>query len=165
MIIAISGTPGVGKHYIGRMLSKKLGYEFVDLNKKINKREISLSELNAAARKIKDNTVVVSHLVHLVTSKKFDLLIILRCRPDVLEKRLRKRGYGKRKIYDNLMFEVIDGTYAEAVDWHKKAIQVDNTKDWRGTLKKIILAMKGKYRSERIDYSDYILSIEKRFNG
>src|SRR3989338_7356909 len=40
-IIAITGTPGTGKTALAKALAKKLNYKYVDVNKIINKHNIS----------------------------------------------------------------------------------------------------------------------------
>ena len=168
MIIVISGTPGTGKHLIGKKLSERLGYKLLDLNKilksgKKGEVEVSITEINRiVAGSISGNTVVVSHLGHFIRSKKVSLWVVLRCRPLVLYKRLLKRGYSKQKIYDNAMFEAIDGCYVESKSLHKNTIQIDNTHNPDKTVDEIINAMKGKkHPNNKVDYSSEIPSIEK----
>jgi Predicted nucleotide kinase (related to CMP and AMP kinases) len=83
MIIAISGTPGTGKHTLAKELAGKTNYGILDLNrilKKGNKeREVTLKEVNEAFQKNKkDNLLVVSHLSHFIRSKSIDFVIVLR---------------------------------------------------------------------------------------
>lgn len=171
MIIAISGTPGTGKTRVAKAISKNLGYKVIEISKLIginpnSETKISLAELNKLIKPyITDNTIIESHLAHFLTSKKIDFFIILRCNPDILAKRLKKRGYSKQKIYDNVMFEALDGTYIEAKELHKNVIQVDNTALPNKTVNIITLFVtngrKPKYK--KIDYSKYLINITKKF--
>lgn len=166
MLIAISGTPGTGKHTISSALSDALKYNVVDVNKFIGDKkstvEISPQELNALLHdNLKENSIIVSHMAHFIKSHKIDLFVVLRCRPDILIKRLYKRGYTKQKIYDNALFEAIDGEYIEACELQKNVLQIDNTKSKKLTIEKIKRAIYGAAISDKVDYSRYIKRIEK----
>ncbi len=166
MIIALTGVPGTGKHSVASLFSRETGYNVVDVNKLLGSggltKEISPAELNKlVGLGLKDNSVIVSHMSHFLTSNKIGLFVVLRCRPDVLIKRLSKRGYSKEKIYDNVLFEAIDGEYIEACELHDKVMQIDNTSNLRKTVKKMKLAIAGKTVSDRVDYSKYIKTIEQ----
>ncbi|MCL4372483.1 AAA family ATPase [Candidatus Parvarchaeota archaeon] len=168
MIIAISGTPGTGKHTLAKELAKKTNYGILDLNrilKKGNKeREVTLKEVNEAFQKNKkDNLLVVSHLSHFIRSKSIDFVIVLRTDPLILIKRLEKRGYTKEKIYDNALFEAMNGTCSEALKMKKKVFQINNTKNLKNTVKKAMLIIAGKEKGENVDFSDKILKVEKMF--
>ncbi len=109
--------------------------------------------------------MIVSHLSHFIEKKYVDIYIILRCNPMTLIKRLKKRGYDKKKIYDNVMFEALDGTTIEARDLGLKYLEIDNSKNPNKTVDKIInFINKKKIESGKIDYSRYILKIEKILN-
>lgn len=168
MIIAISGTPGTGKHTLAKELAKKINYEVLDLNKILKKgskeREVTLREINQAFQKNKkDNLLVVSHLSHFIKSKSISFVIVLRTDPTILVKRLKERGYNKEKIYDNAIFEAMNGTYAEALKLKKKVFQIDNTKSINNTVKKAMSIIQGKGKEGKIDFSDKILKVEKMF--
>ena len=166
MIIAISGTPGTGKHTIAELLAKEINYNVIDVNKLIGSgnstKEISPADLNKIVEeRLEDNCIIVSHMSHFLRSRRIGLFIVLRCRPNVLVKRLSGRGYGKEKIYDNALFEAIDGEYIEACELRKNVMQIDNTKNPHLTVEKIKRAIAGKTTSDRVDYSRYIKAIEQ----
>ncbi|MGC8533482.1 MAG: adenylate kinase family protein [Candidatus Parvarchaeum sp.] len=168
MIIAISGTPGTGKHTLAKELARKINYEVLDLNQILKRgskeREVTLKEVNQAFQKNKkDNLLVVSHLSHFIKSKRISFVIVLRTDPLILVKRLEERGYNKEKIHDNAIFEAMNGTYAEALQLKKKVFQIDNTKSIKNTVKKAIAIIQGKGKGEKIDFSDKILKVEKMF--
>lgn len=168
MIIAISGTPGTGKHTVAKKLAKQMKYGLLDMNPILNpskkEKEVTLKEVNSIfQRHKKDKLIVISHLSHFIKSNKINFVIVLRTNPLVLVKRLTKRGYTKDKIYDNALFEAMNGTYAEASRIKKKVFQVDNTKNLNTTVKKIKLIIDGKGKSDIVDFSDMILKIEKKF--
>lgn len=163
MIIAITGSPGTGKHTVGKLLAKSLNYKIIDISKEINKKLIDIKEMNdSISNKISDNSIIISHLSHFLNSKKIDLFIVLRCRPDILKRRLKKRGYSEKKIHDNVLFEALDGTYIEAKELHRNVIQIDNSGDVERTVKIIKEIINGKkVKGDKVDYSKYISKIER----
>jgi adenylate kinase len=170
MIIVISGTPGTGKHLIGTSIAKSLGYKLLDLNNfispgKSREKSVSIRKINKiASDNIADDTVIVSHLAHFIRSDKVDFWVVLRCSPLVLYKRLSKRGYTKDKIYDNVLFEAIDGTYIESIGMHPKTVQIDNTSNPDKTVKSLLKLFKGgRILEKRIDYSGQIKKITQLF--
>jgi adenylate kinase len=166
MIIAISGTPGTGKHTLADRLSRKIKYEVLDLNPFLTKgkkeEEVTLKKLNRVfQRHKKDNLLVVSHLAHFIESKQINLLIVLRTEPMVLAKRLRGRRYSKEKIRDNVIFEAMNGTYEEALKMKRNVFQIDNTQNIDRAVKKARLIINGKGRGDNVDFSGKIIKMEK----
>lgn len=169
MIIAISGTPGVGKSKVAELLARKLGYRVIEVNRLLGiphgkEVEVSISKLEKTVEhNLSDNVVIVSHLAHFLHDKRIKYFFVLRCEPPVLIKRLRRRGYNNLKIYDNVMFEAIDGTYLEASKLHRNIIHIDNTKNIDETVNAILfLIKKGKVPTQFSgDYSKYIISLER----
>lgn len=165
MKIAISGTPGTGKHRLGRDLSKLLGFKLLDLNKEIGSKpdretEVSVKDLERLVKnKLEDDMIIVSHMAHMISDEYFDLLIILRCNPEVLSKRLKARGYDKEKVYDNVVFEALDGSVIETIELGKKFVQIDSTRDYKTTLRQAYLLITKNKRPRKFnpDYSRYVI--------
>ena len=136
MIIAVTGTPGVGKTTIARLLSERLGYEYVDLKDLAvssglaepqgEEMAIDVERLPDVARaKLEGkNAVVDGHLSHFLPA---DVVIVLRTDPRVLAKRLEGRGYSKGKIADNVEAELIDLILVEALERNDRVLEVDTT--------------------------------------
>ena len=168
MIIALTGTPGVGKHTVSAYVAKKTGYKIVDINLLLRKKhisEISVERLNKLVSPlISSNELIVSHMAHLLKSKKIDFFVVLRCDPRILIKRLKRRGYSDKKIKENAMFEAIDGEYVESIDLHKNVIQIDNSSNYVRTSEFVIKLLSGeKIRGDNVDYSKYIPLIQTMF--
>ena len=108
-IIFISGTPCTGKTTISEVLSQKLNWELVKINDLAISNNLVLGIDDDKGYKIidvdalnetllgiiskSDNLIVEGHLSHLCSGA--DKLIILRCRPEILEKRLALRDYSE----------------------------------------------------------------------
>jgi adenylate kinase len=116
MRLIITGSPGTGKSVIARLLARKLSIPLIDLRKVVLEKglrarnhEVDIGKLSRALaflRKRKDY-VVEGHLACEMRLPA-DAVVVLRCDPEVLRARLGKRGYGKKKLGENLMAEMLD---------------------------------------------------------
>lgn len=143
-MIAVSGTPGTGKSVFARALAKKLGASVIELNTLITKKKIYKLDADGTkianlpkmreefARAIKDSggpVVVEGLLAHLLQKKLLTHVVVLRTRPNVLERRLRVRDYSRTKTRENVEAEALDIILWEAVDAHgiDKIYEIDTT--------------------------------------
>ena len=174
--MAVSGTPGTGKSVFARTLAKKLDAQLVDLNALIKKRKIYKKDADGTfiadpievraefARLIKSlrgPVVVEGLLAHFLQPKYISHVVVLRTKPSVLEKRLRKRGYSMKKIKDNVESEALSIILWEAVKVHgaKKVHEIDTTKLKAETAVKLFLnALSGKIslRPGKIDWLEEV---------
>jgi adenylate kinase len=118
--VALTGTPGTGKTTASELLER----EVIHLNDAIE-REGLWSERDAERDSlVVDETavqewlgdwdgVLESHLAHRFDA---DLVVVLRCRPDVLETRLVERGESPEKARENAESEALDVILSEAVE-------------------------------------------------
>ncbi|WP_407378929.1 adenylate kinase family protein [Methanobrevibacter sp.] len=129
-IIFISGTPCTGKTTVSEKLSEKLNYDLIKVNDLAidnnlvlgidddkGYKIIDIDGLNDLLLEIiseHDNLIVEGHLSHLCSGA--DKLIVLRCRPEILEKRLALRDYSDAKIHENLEAEAMGVCSAESLD-------------------------------------------------
>ena len=122
VLIAITGTPGVGKTSVSAELRRR-GYLVVDANEHLRahglltEKDVPRDTFNVdmeAFNSGKDGVVFIdSHLSHGTDCSR---IIVLRCRPSVLAERLRKRGYSEAKVRENVQAEVLDVILCEATD-------------------------------------------------
>ena len=161
---ALTGTPGTGK---------------TSLKKHLNKKIISLSEYYEQASEGKTDNgewiVDIEKLDNILEDSdcnffegnfshkldKIDKVIVLRCDPQILEKRLESRNYSKNKVRENLEAEAIGLIYSEAIEIRDKAnvFQVDNsTRKPQETANIIEKYINDNIKvEEEIDYSEKIL--------
>ena len=127
-IIIISGTPGCGKTSVSKKISEKINAKTISLNeltvsenltlKYDKKRETHVVDFNKLIPHVeklielynKENTeflLIEGHFSDAIPEKYVDYVIILRCNPDELFKRLEKRGYSIQKIRENIQAEIL----------------------------------------------------------
>jgi len=123
--VAVTGTPGTGKTTAVERVETDL--EVVHLNDVIREqglvtghdeeRDSAVADLDAVADYLdgREDLLVESHLAHNVD---VDRVVVLRCHPEELERRLRERGEPAAKVEENAESEALDVILAEAVERH-----------------------------------------------
>lgn len=168
VIIAISGTPGTGKSSIAGLL--KNSFKIIHLNDLAKekgcikgydkKRKVKIVDFQCLDAKIDNSSdmIIESHYAHLM---HFDILIILRTKPDILKKRLIDKGFSKQKIDENLEAEALGVISEESLDFTDRAFEIDTssiTSQKAAELAlKIITEKPEEYRLGKIDWSEEIL--------
>jgi adenylate kinase len=130
MIIALTGTPGTGKTSIASIIAKQSGIETVhvhtyakehnlicgfDKDRKSDIIDIGrLDRLLMESMNPLETIILDGHISHLLRS--VSKIIVLRCHPDILKKRLEKRGWDKKKIMENIQAEILDVILCEAIE-------------------------------------------------
>lgn len=134
--VAITGTPGTGKTSAVAALDTPL--EVIDLNAAIVQqgltsghdvdRDTAIADLDAIQHWLadRDDIIIDSHLAHYLD---VDLVIVLRCEPDELRRRLLERGESTAKADENAASERLDLILVAAVERHDPAIihEIDTT--------------------------------------
>jgi adenylate kinase len=174
-LMVITGTPGVGKTSISKILANELNAIHIDLNKLVlddkldigydKKRKCYIVDFEKVSKKIiekikktsEDNLILDGHYAtSVIDPKKIDQVFVLRCNPVELEKRLRERDYPKEKISENLMAELLDVCFYESVKncAENKVRQIDVTeKSSDEVASKIISILAGELKeNEQIDW-------------
>ncbi|MFX0176468.1 MAG: adenylate kinase family protein [Candidatus Hodarchaeota archaeon] len=127
-VIVLSGTPGTGKTKISKEIAKLINAKVITLNElaisenfviKYDKQrdtsiideEKIISYLEKRIRSLNNEglefLIIESHFSDIVPDKYIDYAFILRCDPDILRERLKKRGYKKEKIVENIQSEIL----------------------------------------------------------
>ena len=164
--IALTGTPGTGK----TSLSSKFDYNLVSINDyyaeisngKDEKDNwlIDLEKLNETiVTKNYSNTIFEGHVAHYL--RHIDKIIVLRCHPDELEKRLSHRSYSDEKIRENMEAEALNIICEEAIDSYDEnnVFEIDtSTMTIEESVEKLKNIINGNIKSnKRIDYSETIM--------
>jgi adenylate kinase len=121
MMYGITGTPGTGKSMIGEELSR-LGHTVVHLTTTVGpyvigedeERDVQVIDVDRWVSEFKPvDGFVEGHMAHYLPCDK---IIVLRCRPDELKKRLARRKYPTKKIRENADAEALDVCLIETVE-------------------------------------------------
>jgi adenylate kinase len=182
MRVALSGTPGTGKTSVATVL-KDQGYTVVHLHrfakenhciagvdKKRHSQLIDMVKLDKAIQKNFHSDALVffdGHIGHLL--KSMEKVILLRCHPKELEKRLLKKKWIAKKRNENIEAEILDVILCEAVERHpsEDIFEIDTTKRTVEDIATIIVTIVNKnfqptrtYSIGRIDWSEEILKTD-----
>ena len=169
MRLVITGVPGSGKTTIAKSLAKRLKCEYIDLNalakrhavlkKTGNEYEINLPKLNRYLRVFLEGKTDFVLEGHLAAEIKIpcDLIVILRCNPFVLMKRLAKRKYRREKVVDNALAEAQDYFPIKVREnYGKKYLEVDSTT--RVGVENLLSFIK-KGKSEKINWKKELFAL------
>lgn len=179
MLVALSGTPGTGKSSVSSLLQKD-GYEIIGLNKlaidkgfiigvdkKRNSKILDIDKLNNYIQKnykTKDIIFFEGHAAHLLSA--IDKVVLLRCHPKKLKKRLENKNWNQEKTDENVDAETLDIILCETVEIHSEEdiFEIDTThkkiKDVALSIKEIIknnFKPTKKYNIGKIDWSEELI--------
>ena len=168
-IYIITGTPGVGKSSVSKMLASILGARLVSIGELVKReglytgwdeeRETLIADTDRLSKRISEiidvekRTIIIEghYAVHVVPPEKVDLIFILRRDPRKLKKTLEDRGYSRRKVMENLAAEILDVCLFDAVDvcGVEKLCEIDTTsKSPEEVVDEIISVIKGERKPE-----------------
>ena len=136
--IAVTGTPGTGKTTATKLLTDRgLDAPLVHLNDEIKAHELWSDRDVDRESLIADFEAVKAHLgewdgileSHLAYQFDVDRVIVLRCAPAELERRLTERGDSAAKAAENAESEALDVVLSEAVETHgqESVYEIDTT--------------------------------------
>lgn len=171
-VIVVTGTPGVGKSVLATRLARELGLEFVDLGKVVKawglhsgydtvRRSYMIDEALVRRNwpKIVGNGVVMA--THFLATgprlRSPTVAFVLRLDPLALWRRLRARGWGRRKAWENVESELLDSCYFDAVRvlGKRRVVEIDTTgKSASQTFREALGLVQGKAkgRGRRVDW-------------
>ena len=172
MRIAITGTPGVGKTTVSKVLGEKLGIKVIDITEVVKRYKLytekdedmdsyvidfdRLEDFIKEIEKKERNIILDGHVSHLLNP---DYTIVLRCNPEIIKERLEKRGYKTKKVLENIQAEILDVCLCESKG---KVYEIDTTgRDVEDIVSEIIEAIKHKKERKGIvdwteKYFDYL---------
>lgn len=176
MIVSLTGTPGVGKSSVAKILKKR--YNVIDLVELAMEKGFLLGYDESRGSyiididRLKDNLrreikgekvyILDGHISHLVEFS--DMVIVLRCRPDLLRERLTRKGWKEEKIKENVDAEILDVILVEAVDIHgtRNVLEIDTSdKSIEQIAETVEGLIEGRidqeiYRVGNIDWTSYV---------
>jgi adenylate kinase len=126
-IIGVTGTPGTGKKSIAPLLAARLALRCIGLNELARsggplggsrKEEIvDTQKLKTNLRSFEGPAVLYGHLLpYALDARSASRVVVLRCEPSALKKRLAIRRYPDRKVVDNVEAELIGLISSDSYD-------------------------------------------------
>jgi len=168
-IILVTGTPGVGKTAISRLLASKLNAAHIDLGELVKREKLAsgidkvrgslIADIDKVSKRVQEiiencdcNVIVDGHYAtDVVPSENVDFVFVLRRNPDELKNIMEGRGLKGKKIRENLEAEILDVCLVDAVSTcgTEKVCEIDTSGIGIGeAAKDILLIMKGKKKCQ-----------------
>lgn len=177
MIILITGTPGVGKTTVSKILSSKLDANLLPINELVDEKHLytgidkergyKIVNMDALFNELDDiiqkrdksnHVLIEGHLSHFY--KNADLVIVLRANPNVLKKRMATKGWQESKINENIQAEALGICSFEAYEIHgKKAHEIDTSNFSPNEVSNLIIDVingKKEFPIGSLDFLEYI---------
>lgn len=165
-VIAITGSPGVGKSTIARIVSRVLNTDTIDLSELVLSKRLyseydeeresyvidealvkkELREIISRCGEDRRYLVVEGHYAEIVDDSYLEVLFVLRIDPRELVKRLCTRGWGFRKSLENGEAEYLGICLHNALEEHPagKICEIDVTNTTPDLVAKEIIDLVGK---------------------
>lgn len=167
MKLAITGTPGTGKTTATELLDVA---SVVHLNDAIEQQKLYTDTDRERDSKIadiqrinewlgeRDPAIVESHLAHRFEA---DRIIVLRCHPEQLRRRLRERGASAAKAEENAEAEALDLILTETVNRHGTDVvyEIDTTdREPRAVAREIERVLEGEREpsASDVEFTEYL---------
>nr|OQO15746.1 hypothetical protein B0A51_15188 [Rachicladosporium sp. CCFEE 5018] len=140
--IIITGTPGVGKTTHCDELASKTGLHHLSINDVVKKHNIGESSndpedpntkivdedrlLDCIENDLEEGGQIIDwHACDLFPPSLIDLVCVVRCDNKVLYDRLKARGYGEKKLQENMDCEIMEVLVQEARDAYDEEMIVE----------------------------------------
>ena len=140
--IIITGTPGVGKSSHARQLASSTGLHHLDINEVVKKHSIGEASsdpedpgvkvvdedrlLDVIENDLEDGGQIIDwHACDLFPPRLIDLCCVVRCENGKLYDRLKARGYGEKKLQENLDCEIMEVLVQEAREAYDEEMVVE----------------------------------------
>ncbi|XP_076667992.1 adenylate kinase isoenzyme 6 isoform X1 [Andrena cerasifolii] len=135
--ILVTGTPGVGKSLMSRILSEKTGLAWIDVSKFAIENKCLKEYDEVYQCPILDEDELLDHMEGLMCNggkivdyhgadffpeRWFDIVFVLRTDNTILYDRLRNRGYTGKKLEDNIGCEIFQTILEEARSAYREEI-------------------------------------------
>lgn len=177
--IVITGTPGVGKTTISKIIAKKVEGIHIDCGKvainngmikEYNKKNMTHTiDERSLSKRLKeiiiqhDSIILEGHFIPKISEFLPELVFVLRCHPRKLINRLEKKKYSKRKIAENVASELLDFCLKDAIllFGKNKIFEIDNSMNRPNQTASMILKILASNILPKSKHIDWISKLEK----
>ncbi len=177
--IVITGTPGVGKTTISKIIAKKVEGIHIDCGKvainngmiqEYNKKNMTHTiDERSLSKRLKeiiiqhDSIILEGHFIPKISEFSPELVFVLRCHPRKLINRLEKKKYSKRKIAENVASELLDFCLKDAIllFGKNKIFEIDNSMNRPNQTASMILKILASNILPKSKHIDWISKLEK----
>ncbi len=182
MVIIVTGTPGVGKTTISKLLASKLNAEIINMGDLIKReglfigvdgeRDSLIADEGRLSKRIKEiivgckGTIIIEghFAVHVTPPEMTDIVFVLRKDPEELKRTLEKRGFKGKKLWENIEAEILDVCLWDSISIHgkEKVCEIDVTeRKPEETIEEIIQILRGERRCQ-VGIVDWLKEIERK---
>ncbi|MBS7606784.1 adenylate kinase family protein [Candidatus Bathyarchaeota archaeon] len=179
-IIVITGTPGVGKSSVSRVLASKINAHLISIGELVKREKIYsgvnknrntlIADIDKVSRRIREimaevsgDIIIEGHFaVDVVPLEEVTAVFVLRRDPEELKGILESRSYSERKIRENLAAEILDVCLYDAIKrcGVEKVCEVNVTsRDVEDVVQEIMEVLNGT-RELRVGIVDWLGKLE-----
>lgn len=179
--ILVTGTPGVGKTAVSRLLASELKARHVDLGELVRRENLIsgvdrvrgtlIADTRRVSERLKkiigdseQDAIVDGHYAMGVVPKQdVHLVFVLRRDPDELKRLMENRGFGEEKLWENLAAEILDVCLCDAVEacGLDKVCEIDvSGKEVKEVVSEVISVLEGKSKC-RVGVVDWLGKLDK----
>ena len=169
-VILVVGTPGVGKTLVSSLLASRIDALYIDLAELVKReklilgvdetRETLIADTGKVSNRIREilesserDVVIDGHYaMDVVSAEDVHLAVVLRRNPDELKRTLERRGFRKKKVWENLAVEVLDVCLWDAISacGSEKVCEINVThKKTEDIVKETLSILDGKKKCRR----------------
>jgi len=180
-VIFIMGSPGAGKTTLATRLSVALHVRRVSLGRLATRegfllgydrvrrcRIVDVERLGGYLRRLVEGSgserylVAEGHFLVKLPRRMVERVFLLRCHPRELRRRLEGKGYGVRKVSENLWAEILDHSLIEAMELYgaRKIHEVDTSGRGVGKVLAEVLAVLRGEREPVVGGFDWLRVLE-----
>lgn len=180
-VVLITGTPGVGKTAVSRLLTSRLNATHIDLSELVRREKLTsgvdkargtlVADMEKVSERVRDilrgcerDVIIDGHYaVDILLAKDVHMVFVLRRNPEELKEAMKNRGFKERKLWENLAAEVLDVCLWDAVRTcgYGKVCEIDATgKRIEEVVEDILSVLEGKRRC-RVGVVDWLGKLEK----
>ncbi|MCX8176317.1 MAG: adenylate kinase family protein [Candidatus Bathyarchaeota archaeon] len=180
MIAYITGCPGTGKTTISLEISKIVNWKVLNLGElsiekgfilgfddELSSYIVDVDSLSKYLEKFlmssqEKNFIFDSHFIVKVSERFNPLIFVLRCEPFELIKRLTTKGFSKKKVYENVLAEILDFCLYEVLDVYEtsRVHEVDTTSKSINDVVNEILAVINGEKKPKLGTFNWIAKLE-----